>query len=619
MGNWKDRLAPDEMRKLDELADERVNAFVAEAIDLCGPESVFVCTDSAEDLVRVRRMAVEAGEERALSIEGHTCHFDGPSDQGRDKANTKYLVPEGMNLGRALNAVEREEGLAEVKGYLRGAMAGKTMIVRFLCLAPTGSEFAIPALQVTDSWYVAHSESLLYREGYEELRRRKGEGPLFRFIHSAGALEGGVSRDVDKRRIYIDISEDVVYSANTQYGGNTMGLKKLALRLSIRKAAREGWLAEHMFVMGSHGPGGRVTYLLGAFPSACGKTSTAMLPGETIVGDDIAFLRKKGDELRAVNTERGVFGIIRDVNPEGDPLIWNVLTTPGEVIFSNVLMVDGAPRWLSDGREPPTEGVNFSGDWSPGKKGPDGKEIDYAHRNARYTIKLQDLSNCDPHLDDPDGVPVGGVIYGGRDSDTNVPVTEAFDWAHGVVTMGAALESETTAATLGEAGVRAQSPMANIDFLAIPLGEYIKGHLDAAEGLGTQPKVFASNYFQRNAEGKYLTGMMDKLVWVKWMELRIHGDIGAVETPLGHIPIYDDLATLFKEVLDSDYSRESYEEQFAIRVPENLAKLDRAEKFYRDEPTTPPELFEIIAAQRERLEKAKSAHGERISPFVLAA
>ena len=293
MGNWKDKLAPDEMRKLDDLADERVNAFVAEAIDLCGPETVFVCTDSAEDLARVRTMAVEAGEERALSIEGHTCHFDGPSDQGRDKANTKYLVPEGASLGRALNSVEREKGLAEVKGYLRGAMAGKTMIVRFLCLAPTGSDFAIPALQITDSWYVAHSESLLYREGYEELRRRKGEGPLFRFLHSAGALEGGVSRDVEKRRVYIDIAEDVVYSTNTQYGGNTMGLKKLALRLSIRKAAREGWLAEHMFVMGSHGPGGRVTYLLGAFPSACGKTSTAMLPGETIVGDDIAFLRVK--------------------------------------------------------------------------------------------------------------------------------------------------------------------------------------------------------------------------------------------------------------------------------------------------------------------------------------
>jgi phosphoenolpyruvate carboxykinase (GTP) len=615
MGTWKEKFPAEEMKKLDDLGDERVNEFVASAIELCSPESIFVCTDSAEDLAKVRSMSVEAGEEHKLAVEGHTYHFDGPGDQGRDKANTKYLVPEGMALGRALNSVEREEGLGEVKGYLKGAMAGKTMIVRCLCLAPTGSEFAIPALQVTDSWYVAHSESLLYREGYEELKGRGGTGPLFRFLHTAGAMAGGVSTDVDKRRIYIDIAEDVVYSVNTQYAGNTVGLKKLALRLAIRKAAKEGWLAEHMFVMGSKGPGGRVTYLLGAFPSACGKTSTAMLPGESIIGDDIAFLRVKDGKLRAANTERGVFGIIRDVNSAGDPLIWDVLTTPGEVIFSNILVVDGnTPRWLSDGREEPTKGVNFSGEWAPGKKDSGGKEIDCAHRNSRYTIRLQDLANCDPHLDDPEGVPVGGIIYGGRDSDTNVPVTEAFDWAHGVVTMGAALESETTAATLGKAGVRAQSPMANIDFLAIPLGEYIASHLKVAEGLKPVPKIFASNYFQKDADGKYLTGMMDKRVWVKWMELRIHGDVGAIETPVGHIPTHDDLARLFREVLDADYSRESYEEQFAIRIPENLAKLDRAEKLYREESTTPPELFEIIAAQRSRLEEARAAHGERISP-----
>lgn len=619
MGTWREKLAPEDLRKLDELGDARVDAFVEEAVELCGPDSVFVCTDSGEDLARVRRTAVEAGEEHALAVEGHTYHFDGPSDQGRDKANTKYLVPEGLDLGRALNSVGRAEGLSEIKGFLRGAMRGKAMIVRFLCLAPPGSDFAIPALQVTDSWYVAHSESLLYREGYEELRRRKGAGPLFRFLHSAGALEGGVSRDVAKRRVYIDIAEDVVYSVNTQYGGNTMGLKKLALRLAIRKAAREGWLAEHMFIMGSRGPGGRVTYLLGAFPSACGKTSTAMLPDETIVGDDIAFLWTKGGVLRAANTERGIFGIIRDVNPEGDPLIWDVLTRPGEVIFSNVLVVDGTtPRWLADGRAEPEGGVNFSGAWSPGRRDADAKAADYAHRNARYTMRLEDLANCDAHLNDPEGVLVGGIIYGGRDSDTNVPVTEAFDWAHGVVTMGAALESETTAATLGKAGVRAQSPMANIDFLAIPLGQYVAGHLKAAEGLATVPKIFAANYFQKGSGGRYLTGMADKRVWVKWMELRVHGDAEAALTPLGLMPLYDDLARLFRAVLDRDYPRADYEEQFAVRVPENLAKLERAEELYRGEPATPPGIFEILAKQRARLEEARAAHGERISPFAFA-
>jgi phosphoenolpyruvate carboxykinase (GTP) len=613
------KLDPDQRRKLEELGDARVDEFVAAAVELCGPDSVFVCTDAPEDIARIRSMAVEAGEERKLAVDGHTIHFDGPRDQARDKANTRYLVPKGMELGRSLGAVEREEGLAEIKGFLKGAMRGKTMIVRFMCLGPTGSEFAIPCLQVTDSWYVGHSESQLYRAGYEEFRRRKGEGQIFRFLHSAGELDGGVSKNVEARRIYIDIADEVVYSVNNQYGGNSIGLKKLALRLAIRKAAREGWLAEHMFIMGVKGPEGRVTYLTGAYPSACGKTSTAMLPGESIIGDDIAFLRKRGEELRAVNTECGIFGIIRDVNSDDDPLIWDVLTRPGEVIFSNVLLVGGdTPRWLNDGRDVPASGTNFTGEWTSDKKDADGKPVDYAHRNARYTIKLSDLANCDPHLDDPEGVPVGGVIYGGRDSDTNVPVLESFDWPHGVVTMGASLESETTAATLGKVGVRAQSPMANLDFLAIPLGEYIAKHLSIVEGLTTTPRIFASNYFQKGPDGKYLTGMADKRVWVKWMELRIHGDCEAVETPLGLIPKYDDLVRLFKDVLGADYAREAYEEQFAIRVPENLAKLDRAEALYREEPTTPPELFEIIGGQRERLDAARKAHGEKISPSVFA-
>lgn len=620
-------LTPDGRRKIEELRDERVDAFVAGAARLCEPDTIFVCTDSAEDVAHVRRMAVESGEERKLAVAGHTIHFDGPADQARDKANTKYLVPEGTDLGRSLGAVERERGLGEVKGFLKGAMRGKTMIVRFLCLGPAGSEFTIPSLQITDSWYVAHSESLLYRAGYEEFRRLSGAAKFFRFLHSAGELERGVSKNVDARRVYIDIAGDVVYSVNNQYGGNSIGLKKLALRLAIRKAAREGWLAEHMFIMGVKGPGGRVTYLTGAYPSACGKTSTAMLPGESIVGDDIAFLRKKGGVLRAANTECGIFGIIRDVNRDDDPLIWDVLTKPGEVIFSNVLLTEGGrPRWLNDklddrldgGRAGPASGINYAGEWKPGTKDADGNEIDYAHRNARYTVRLKDLANCDPRLDDAGGVPVGGIIYGGRDSDTNVPALEAFDWAHGVVTMGASLESETTAATLGKSGVRSQSPMANIDFLAIPLGEYITKHLEIVEGLDSTPRIFASNYFQKGPDGEYLTRMADKRVWVKWMELRVHGDCEAVDTPLGLIPKYDDLARLFKDVLGEDYARESYEEQFAVRAPENLAKLERAEKLYREEPTTPPELFGILAAQRERLRTAQRAHGDRISPLVFA-
>ena len=611
---------------LEALDSDAVHAFVADAVRLCKPASVKVCTDSDEDRAYIRRQAVERGEEMELAIEGHTVHFDGfrnnaDHDQGRDKANTKYLLPPDLSLGPDVNWTDRDGGLAEIRGYLDGAMDGKEMYVRFFCLGPTDSVFAIPCVQCTDSAYVAHSEDLLYRGGYEELRRRGVGAEFFRFLHSAGRLdERGTSAEVDKRRVYIDILEDQVYSVNTQYGGNTIGLKKLSLRLAIRKADREGWLAEHMFVMGVGGPDDRVTYFTGAFPSACGKTSTAMLPGEQIVGDDIAYLRAIDGEARAVNVESGIFGIIRDVNPDDDPVIYDLLTHPGEVIFSNVLVSDGKPYWLGMGEEIPETGANYAGEWHKGMTDEAGKDITPSHKNARYTVEIERLENADPNLHKPDGVPMQGVIYGGRDSDTWVPVKQAFDWAHGIITMGASLESETTAATLGAEGVRKFNLMSNLDFLAIGHGKYIQNNLDFADKVEAVPAVFASNYFLKEggkADGKYLNGMMDKHVWVKWAERRVHGDVDVIEGPTGLLPKYEDLAPLFKELLGKEYTEADYVKQFTIRVPENLAKLDRIEAIYRGVDDTPQVVFDTLAAQRERLQALREAKGDYVSPLDL--
>lgn len=615
----KDKLDADSLAKLAALNNEKLSAFVADAVTLCKPASVRVCSDDPADIAYCRARAVELGEEIPLATEGHTAHFDGYFDQGRDKEVTKYLLPAGMDLGERLNSMDRAEGLAEIRGLFDGAMAGREMVVRFFCLGPVNSPFSISAVQITDSAYVCHSEDMLYRPGYEQFKKLGGSGGFFRFLHSSARTENAVSVDVEKKRIYIDITEDLVYSVNTQYAGNTVGLKKLALRLAIRRADREGWLAEHMFVMGCHGPGGRVTYFTGAFPSACGKTSTAMLPGETIIGDDIAYFRVLDGQARAVNVERGIFGIIQDVNANGDPVIWDVLNSPGEVIFGNVLVADGKPYWLGMGQELPSEGVNFAGKWHKGVKGPDGKEVPPAHKNARYTIRLSALKNIDPEIDNPRGVPVGGFIYGGRDSDTSVPVQESYGYAHGVLTMGASLESETTSATLGAEGVRTFDLMSNLQFLAIPLGKYIRNNLDFGAVLGEAvPKVFGTNYFLRGPDGKYLNGMLDKAVWLKWMELRVHGDVEAIDAPTGRVPLYDDLARLFRQVLGKEYTREAYVQQFTIRVPELLAKLDRIEAVYRkDVPDAPAELFEALDAQRARLTALKEAKGDYVSPMDL--
>jgi len=612
------KLTAESLEKLMALKNPKLHDFIADAIELTNPESVYVCDDSPEDNEYIRKLAIDLGEEVPLDIDGHTCHFDGYNDQARDKAQTKYLLSPGSDLGESLNSIDKATGVDEVRSFLKNSMQGRQMLVCFFCLGPTGSQFAIPCAQITDSPYVAHSEFILYRKGYEQFKQIGNSPNFFRFLHSEGELENYVSKNIDKRRVYIDLDDNIVYSVNTQYGGNTIGLKKLSLRLAINKASKEGWLAEHMFVMGVHGPNNRVTYFTGAFPSACGKTSTSMLPGQTIVGDDIAYLKKIDGKMRSVNVEKGIFGIIRDVNAKDDPVIYEALSSPCEVIFSNILIKEGQPYWLGMGTEPPKEGRNHSGEWFEGKKDSQGNDITLSHKNARYCLNIPDLKNCDPMLDELNGVPVGGVIYGGRDSDTWVPVEQAYNWTEGIIIKGAALESETTAATLGKEGVRTFNLMSNLDFVAIPLGKYIQINLDFAKGIENPPSIFSVNYFLRGEDGSYLNGMGDKKVWILWAEMRVNGDVDAIETPTGMIPKYEDLARLFEQELDKKFTKEDYVEQFKIRIPEQLAKLDRVEKVYKDKVSdTPQILFDTFEEVRQRLFNAQNKHGDYISPFDL--
>ena len=602
------------LQKLEELNNQHVIKVVEEAIKLCKPAKVVVITDSKEDIDYVRELALINGEEAKLMMEGHTIHFDGYYDQGRDKANTKYLLSKDVDWGIKINTIEKDKGLKEIFSFLDGSMTGKEMLVRFFSLGPTNSIFSLKALQITDSAYVAHSEDLLYRQGYEEFKKLNGSPDFFFFLHSAGRLENGVSVDTDKRRIYIDLEENRVYSVNNQYAGNSLGLKKLAFRLAINKAQNEGWLAEHMFIMGVHGPSGRITYFTGAYPSACGKTSTAMIPGQTVVGDDIAYLKKIDGVIRAVNMESGIFGIIHSVNSENDPVIYQALTAPGEVIFSNVLINNGVPYWEGMKKDIPNKGINFSGEWFKGKKDEQGKEIPCSHKNARYTLKLNELKNIDSKANDPGGVPVKAIFYGGRDSDTTIPIVESLNWAHGVF-LGATIESETTAATLGARGVRKYNPMANLDFISVPLGTYIENHLKFTKDLKVIPKIYATNYFLKDETGKYLNGKMDKRVWLLWAEGRVYGEYKAIETPVGLIPKYEDLKTLFIRELDKDYTEAEYIQQFSLRVVKYMEKMERMRKIFEN-IQMPATFTEELKAQTERLKDVRTKFGEEvISPF----
>ena len=618
----KEKMSAESLAKLMALQNEHVLEFVGTFAEHCDPKSIYVCDDSEIDTQYVRDKALELGEEFTLANPKQTIHWDGYGDQARDKKNTRFMVyKENMANMSTLNSVEYEQGYQEIMNISKGIMKGKDAVVLFYSEGPTESPFTIPCIQFTDSWYVAHSENILYRTAYSHFLKMKkaDKADFFRFIHSAGPLdENNCSKDLENRRIYMDTQNNIVYSMNDQYAGNSVGLKKHSMRLAINKSGKEGWLCEHMFVMAAlDEEKNRKTYFCGAYPSACGKTSTAMIPGEQIVGDDIAYFRNIDGEFRAVNVEFGMFGIIKDVNAQDDPVIFKNLMMDQEVIFSNVLRgPDNKPYWLGMGVEAPEEGHNHFGEWKKGIKDETGKEVGVAHGNARYTMRLDYLDNIDKKgFEAKNGVKVDGVLYGGRDSDITVPVEESPNWKDGILIKAATLESETTSATLGKEGVRTPSPMANMDFVSYPLGTYTLNNIKFGESVKDTPRIFSNNYFMRDEQGHFMTSKLAKKVWLHWAEGRIHGEYDAYDTPTGKIPHYEDLRILFKKHLDEEFSKEKYDYLFTFRCTKWIEKLERTKAYYQKmDPNTPKEIFDYWDATIARISKARDAYGDLILP-----
>ncbi|HYA03203.1 MAG TPA: phosphoenolpyruvate carboxykinase (GTP) [Syntrophobacteria bacterium] len=605
------RLSESDLKKLLDLNNPSLNELIARSILRYQPKSVFISTGSEADRHYIQTQALRLGEEKPLLSPGHTVHYDGYFDQGRDPGKTKFLLKEGTSFGPGSLCIERGEGIVEINEIMDGIMHGKEMIVSFYSLGPVGTEFEIPCVQVTDSYYVAHSEDILYRSGYQAFTNPKYMDGFFGFLHSAGVLKNGVSRDLDFRRIFVDLETNSVYSANTQYAGNTVAAKKLAHRLAIKKAAQEDWLAEHLLIAAVPSyEGDKVTYVTGAFPSWCGKTSTSML--FKVVGDDLAHLRKRDGVVYAANVEHGIFGVIKDVNPVDDPYIYGLLVKSGEIIFSNILDSDGRSYWQGMGDvQIPLRGHNHSGSWWRGKRDEGGKLIALSHDNARFTVGLAGIEN----FDQIQVVPCEGIIYGGRSAKRPVPVSQSYGWVHGVF-YGATIESEPTAATVGGSGSQAIiNPMANTEFLSIPIGMYLENHIRFGKDLKQAPKVFYVNYFLRDEAGKFLNTKMDKKVWVRWIERRINARVDAYATPIGFIPKHEDLAELFQKELGTAYHREDYQQQFMIRVRQLWDKLDGVEKFYRGEASAVPgKIFAAIDISRKLLLEAERRHGSDIPP-----
>ncbi|MBN2509147.1 MAG: phosphoenolpyruvate carboxykinase (GTP) [Spirochaetales bacterium] len=618
---FKEKLAPAELNKILKIKTEDALIKIANAISMCEPDEVFIITDTREDAVEVKRRSLATGEEKALAIKDHTIHFDLPEDQGRLVKQTLYIINEGEKTSSIAKTELRADSLKYIRENMKGIMHGLTMYVSFLNRGPVGAEAAIPAIMITSSTYVQTSGDILYRNVYTDFDAEVQRcGTFFTNCHSQGTNR---SEDVPKARIYMDRSWQTTYSTFCTYAGNTLLLKKGNHRFACDRAIYEKTgkeLSEHMFLTGLTGPDGRKTYFAGAAPSGCGKTTTAMV-GSDFIGDDLCQLWIAGDgTLRGINPEKGIFGILADVNEEGDPFLFKKLRNEGaEVIFSNVC-IDGnlKPRWEGDGEPLPEKGVNFQGDWFPGKKDANGKEIPISHPNSRCTIRNNEIDNYnETDAEDPKGCEVKVITYSGRDSDTMPPVWAAKTMDEGVA-IGASVVSAATATEVGATGVNRQ-PWANAPFIPGALGDYMDAQFKFfnSSDLKQKPLMAGLNYFltegSRGGEGKKLLGeKKDVKVWLGWLELRANKDVDAIETPIGFIPKYEDLKKLFAGI-DKEYPVELYNKQFAFYVDNIVSRLDLQTEAYKKDENVPSKIFDIYAKQKEELLALKEKYGSVVS------
>ena len=626
-GVFAQYLDPEQRSRLEHIQTEAVLVRIANAIAMCTPAGVFVHTGSAEDRQFIRELSLKNGEEKKLAMEGHTVHFDLKEEQGRIIDRTYYIVNPGEQINTLAQKMDRAAALADVRDKMTGIMKDKTMIIGFYIRGPAGAPVSNPALEITSSAYVAHSADLLYRHAYQEFDREVADrGHFYTNIHSQGRNR---PEDLPNARVFMDRSYRTTFSFNCTYAGNTLLLKKGNHRFSVDKAVYLGGgreLSEHMFITGIEGPGGRVTWVAGAAPSGCGKTTTAMA-GDWFVGDDLAQMWIQEDgSVRSINPECGIFGIVEDVNWEGDPYLMEVLRKPGhEVIWSNVLIDEnGVPHWVGNGETPPKKGFNFQGPWEEGMVDENGKPVPMSHPNSRCTLSSAALKNYSREAENPAGVETRVITYSGRDSDTMPPVWVARTAEEGVV-IGACIVSAATATEVGAVGVR-RAPWANAPFIPGSLADYMdiqfRFFANPAIDDAKRPILAGLNYFltdeARGGTSKKLLGeKRDVKVWLAWLERRTHGEVETLTTPIGELPRYTDLKALFADIIDKPYPEELYVKQFSLYIDNIVARIDLQIEAYGKDPKTPSRLFEILRAQREGLLALRAEYGPVVTPAQL--
>ena len=517
--------------------NSHVTRWVDEIARLCQPDTIHWCDGSAEERQTLTAEAVARGILIPLDQKKWPgCHYhrSNPNDVARVEQCTFICTPTAEEAGPTNNWAAPAEMHAKLNGLLAGAMRGRTMYVVPFLMGPPGSPLARVGVELTDSIYVVLSMGIMTRMGrvaWEQL----GAGEEFTHgIHSM--------LDVNPERRYIAHfpKENTLISVGSNYGGNVLlGKKCMALRLASHWGRDEGWLAEHMLVLGVETPDGKKTFVAGAFPSACGKTNFAMLKPPArfagwkvwTVGDDIAWMKPGADgRLYAINPETGYFGVVPGTNFKSNPNAMECMRR--DTIFTNVaLTADGDVWWEGKDEPPPAECLDWRGQrWTP-----DSKEK-AAHPNSRFCAPMTNNPMLAPEVNDPAGVPISAIIFGGRRSTTMPLVYQAFNWVHGVY-VGATIGSETTAAATGAVGQVRRDPMAMLPFCGYNMGDYFRHWLFMRRLIQHPPRIFNVNWFRKDADGKFLwPGYSENMRVLKWIVDRCRGEANANEALLGWVP-----------------------------------------------------------------------------------
>jgi phosphoenolpyruvate carboxykinase (GTP) len=627
MACFESRLDATNLSRINLINTPDVLIKIANAIVMCDPDKVFINTGTPEDKQFIRELALQKCEETSLAMKNHSIHYDLKDEQGRIIDRTFYISNEDEDVSTLANKRLRDDALDDIREKMTGIMKGKTMIVGFYMRGPIGAPVSNPALEITSSAYVAHSAELLYRNAFKAFDKQVfALKHFFTNIHSEGMNR---PEDLPNARVYMDRSHQTTYSFNCTYAGNTLLLKKGNHRFAVDKAIYEfngSELAEHMFITGLKDDDGTLTWFAGAAPSGCGKTTTAMV-GTDFVGDDLAqmWIDKNGS-VCAINPECGIFGIVQDVNRDGDPLLMDCLRqVKTEVIWSNVLVDDeGKPHWVGNGETVPSKGKNFQGYWENGLSDDNGKPVPLSHPNARCTLSCDALATYSDQSESASGVNLKVITYSGRDSDTMPPVWVAKTPDHGVV-IGACIVSAATATEVGATGVK-RAPWANAPFIPGALGDYMAAQFkffgNPKIESKHQPIMAGLNYFLTHAarggdSNKLLGEKRDVRVWLTWLGRRAHNRVDAILTPIGYIPKYDDLKDLFAKLIQKDYSADLYNKQFSLYIDHILARIDLQIAAYGKEKNIPDRLFEILNEQKDGLTALKEKFGTIVLPEQL--